>query len=1030
MRILTVEDDASTAKLVRILLEHKLEASVDTAQDCSSARELLSRNSYDLITLDYQLPDGDGLSLLEEIVGKEQAPPVVMVTGHGDERTAVSAFKLGASGYVVKDARMSTLLVEEARSALARAGQARAEEDLETSEERYRNVVANTKNGVAVYKAARGGEDFVFTDFNKAAEVIDGVSREDVVGRSVLQVFPGVREFGLFEVFQRVWRTGVPERFPVSLYTDERITGWRDNYVYKLSSGELVTVYEDVTERKQAEEALLEREARLKSITQGALDAILLIDSKLIISHWNPAAEKLYGFTAEEAEDQSVEIIFPEPRRKAYRSALEEFIHTGQRTFTAETPSEMLFIGKNKTEFPVEVSASRLQIGDEWFAEVIARDISERKMSEEALRIQYGLVTSLGVARDLGDAYERALDAVLMLESIDSGGIYAVDPDSGAIDLTAHRGLSDGFIEAVSHYDADSERSLATVLRAGECVYGRYEEAISDVDETRGREGLRATALAPITHEDRLVAALVLASHTNDEISERDKQLIEVLAFQLGSLLLEKAAEEALRRSEERYERVVESIRDALIITDAGFIISGWNNAAIEIYGYTAEEAAGQSVRDLLATQYEGTTSEEAQLELADKGHYRCEVLQRRKDGTQLSIEALVISLENAEGGIDGYVAVNRDITERKRPEEALRRARALLEETGRTARVGGWECDVTTRDQIWTAETYRIHELEPGIVPTVENGISFYSPEAQPVIREAVRRAIDDGESFDVELPFITARGNHLWVHAIGRARQEDDGTRKVYGTFQDITERKMYEEALKRANAELSGYAHIVSHDLKGPLSSIKTAADILTQILEKERTGVADGRAEEALRLIREISVRAVSLTDNLLALAHAGQAPAKPEPVDISGVVRFVCLEKEALFEQRGVRVSLDENLGVTAMDETHAYQVFSNLIGNAIEHNEGPEPQVEVRLLSAEAPGTLRYLVRDNGPGIASGDMDRVFLPFQRGAGSRGTGIGLSIVDKVVRLYGGGIRAYNDSGACFEFTLPQYSSQNP
>lgn len=121
MHILVVEDEKATATLVRMLLEQELEAAVDIASDCASARKLLSSDSYDLITLDYKLPHGDGLSLLEEIVKMEGAPPVVMVTRHGDERTAVSAFKLGASGYVVNDARMSTMLIEEACSALAKA---------------------------------------------------------------------------------------------------------------------------------------------------------------------------------------------------------------------------------------------------------------------------------------------------------------------------------------------------------------------------------------------------------------------------------------------------------------------------------------------------------------------------------------------------------------------------------------------------------------------------------------------------------------------------------------------------------------------------------------------------------------------------------------------------------------------------------------------------------------------------------------------------------------------------------------------
>jgi signal transduction histidine kinase len=201
---------------------------------------------------------------------------------------------------------------------------------------------------------------------------------------------------------------------------------------------------------------------------------------------------------------------------------------------------------------------------------------------------------------------------------------------------------------------------------------------------------------------------------------------------------------------------------------------------------------------------------------------------------------------------------------------------------------------------------------------------------------------------------------------------------------------------------------------------------AAEMLSSILEGDDGEALEGNAGEVLRLIRESTRRAVHMTENLLTLAQAGQSSATREPLDVSEVVRSILQEKEALLEDHGVRVSLDGDLGVVAMDPTHAYQVFSNLIGNAIKHNDGPEPQVEVRLLTADAPGTLRYLVKDNGPGIPDGEMEDIFLPFHKGPNSTDTGIGLSIVDKVVRLYGGQVRAYNDGGACFEFTLPMQS----
>ncbi len=161
----------------------------------------------------------------------------------------------------------------------------RIETSLIQSEERYRQLFENMSSGVAVYEAVNEGEDFVFKDFNKSGEKIDNVKRENIIGKKVSQVFPGVKVFGLFKVFQRVWRTGKPEHYPVSLYRDNRLRGWRDNYVYKLPSGEIVAVYEDVTDRKEAEEklkaSLEENQLLLKEIHHRVKNNLAIISSLL-----------------------------------------------------------------------------------------------------------------------------------------------------------------------------------------------------------------------------------------------------------------------------------------------------------------------------------------------------------------------------------------------------------------------------------------------------------------------------------------------------------------------------------------------------------------------------------------------------------------------------------------------------------------------------------------------------------------------------------------------------------------------------
>ncbi|MFG6416813.1 PAS domain S-box protein [Roseateles sp. DC23W] len=143
-----------------------------------------------------------------------------------------------------------------------------------------------------------------------------------------------------------------------------------------------------------------------------------------------------------------------------------------------------------------------------------------------------------------------------------------------------------------------------------------------------------------------------------------------------------------------------------------------------------------------------------------------------------------------AEGQLAGYVGIAEDVTDRISVERELHENKSLLDRTGRVAGVGGWSLDLQTQELVWSDQTCRLHDLEAGYRPTLEEAISYYAPEARPVIEAAVQRAISHGEAWSMELPMTTASGRGIWVLAQGQVDWRDGAPVRLVGALQDVTE------------------------------------------------------------------------------------------------------------------------------------------------------------------------------------------------------------------------------------------------
>ncbi len=287
------------------------------------------------------------------------------------------------------------------------------------------------------------------------------------------------------------------------------------------------------------------------------------------------------------------------------------------------------------------------------------------------------------------------------------------------------------------------------------------------------------------------------------------------------------------------FETVFASSPNGILLVDAETQRAlVFNDTACRQLGYTREEFAALRIPDYEASENPAEVAAHVR-EAVTAGGTEFDTVHRTKTGERRNVHVWAKMLD-----VDGrrcLYAIFQDVTTEFRTKEALRASHELLEETGRLAGVGGWALDLETEHVAWTQEVYRIHEVDPGIQPTLADAIGFYAPEARPVIAGAVQAAISDGTPFDLELPLVTATERRIWVRAVGTAVRSNGKTVAVRGAFQDITTRKVQSELQRLRVAALEAAADaVVITDRAGLVEWVNPAFCELTGYTEGEAIG----------------------------------------------------------------------------------------------------------------------------------------------------------------------------------------------
>ena len=275
---------------------------------------------------------------------------------------------------------------------------------------------------------------------------------------------------------------------------------------------------------------------------------------------------------------------------------------------------------------------------------------------------------------------------------------------------------------------------------------------------------------------------------------------------------LAEVALQAQNETLDKYKQVLDAVSEAILVKGPGSKILWANRAFLEYYGMGTEALLGlvdaPFVDPDLTQQYLRDDANVFDMGLAMDIPDEPVV---RWDGVVQRWHTVKSPIFDAQGRVVATVGVSRDITQRLEDDAALRASEAFLDATGRIASVGGWTLDVAAQAVQWTDQTCRIHGLEPGHRPTLEDGIRFYAPQARSMIEEAVRRSVANGTGFDLELPLVTAHGQAIWVRAVAQAEMVDGKVICLRGAFQDISARRELEDRLRLKKALL---ANVLEH------------------------------------------------------------------------------------------------------------------------------------------------------------------------------------------------------------------------
>lgn len=882
-------------------------------------------------------------------------------------------------------------------------GRVLAEATPRMSEARYQAMFDGITSCVAVYEPSADGTDFIFKDFNRAAEKSSNLSREEVLGKSIQAVFPAAAELGLLDVFRRVHRTGRSERLPLSRYRDDRVDLWVENHVYKLPAGELVAVYDDVTAEKRSEADPRRSEERLELALEAASDGIWDWDIPTGNTYFSPRYFTMLGYAPDELPSHFStweNLVHPEDGEKVKRIVFDH-IEQGK-------PYEIEFRFRNKAgEWQWVLGRGKVMERDADGKPIrmvgTHVDIHERKVIEERL---------IQRMREL-EALNALSHAAALNISLDHVVEAALSQVKGALapDLVVLFRLDGDNLKLLGHQNdlPDFDHLVKALHRLGACLCGRAAAGIdplfsSNINEdprcTRSacrRAGIRAFAGLPLVSRGAIIGVLSLGSCRERDFSKRTgflKSLAALVATGIANALLHQRVQThadelenlvAKRTAElKKFQNAVVHSHASIVITDPDGTIEYVNPFFTRLTGYTPDEALGRNPRILKSGHHDASFYQEMWGTLLSRESWRGELRNRKKDGSLYWEDASISPLLDESGRTVNYVAVKEDITEKKRAEKAIKESERRYKTVFNASRDGIFIADIETKQFRYVNEAgcrlmgYTLAEL-------LTRSVADIHPEADlPWVREQFGRQVRGEIDLVQKMPCRRKDGSVFYCDVTG-APVTIDGRPCLMGFFRDVTDR--IEAAELKDDVD-----RIMRHDLKSPLNGIIGLPELL--LMDDNLT--EDQR--ESLRMIKDSGRKMLDMINLSLTIfqIESGTYEYTPATFDLIHAIRQVMADNRTAVRSRRVDMHLSVHGNgsreparlLVNGEELLAFSIFSNLITNAVEASpRGEAVEIDVRRSDAVVVSIW------NMGAVPSAIRDRFFDKYVTSGKKKGTGLG-------------------------------------